>query len=520
VSAPAWQLPRTDTNRPTLLSHALALTALHGPGPWPGGGEPLPDAPAEPAVLSPVVLDGIRTHHFAFTPDDGTATSVVDLIGELVTRPPTAAGLDLLHDLTAGAGALEIADAVGAELSRRDLPAGRVRAVARWLAEHGTHRGAVATGIVLLGAAGDERDRDLLLLLGALETLSLYAVVALGRSQQDRERAVYDLARRLDGWGRIHAVERLRGCQDAEIRGWLLRDGFRNTVMNEYLACLAARTGDLLGALTAPVVDDALLDGAGGILAALGMTGGPAEDIRAYPDGPAAIERYLDLVADRPPTLRRVTDVLTLQRCTADDDEPALSAWSAAARAGARQACQRLLARPRWRAVVTRSLDADDLDVFRRALWPAMWLGIPIRDRVHRRLETDPLDLPLWMCLTGDPGDVGDPDGVTALAERLLPLDVLATGPGMDPGLGPDRAADRVLEFVVGGLHRVPGTGWPLIRTALANRVVRTRAAAVRALSAWPGPWPDGADAAVRQALAAEPDRWVRRSLRHLEPGA
>jgi len=27
----------------TYLSHALSLAALHGPGPWPDGGGPLPD---------------------------------------------------------------------------------------------------------------------------------------------------------------------------------------------------------------------------------------------------------------------------------------------------------------------------------------------------------------------------------------------------------------------------------------------------------------------------------------------
>jgi len=81
----------------------------------------------------------------------------------------------------------------------------------------------VAAGIVLLGLAGDARDRELLLLLGTLEELTLYAAVALQRSQPDRDQAIYALARRVDGWGRIQAVEQLRGTQDPEIRAWLLR---------------------------------------------------------------------------------------------------------------------------------------------------------------------------------------------------------------------------------------------------------------------------------------------------------
>ena len=63
---------------------------------------------------------------------------------------------------------------------------------------------------MLLGVAGDGRDRDLLLLLGALEDLTLYAVVALARTQPDPDRAVFEMARRVAAWGRIQAVERLK----------------------------------------------------------------------------------------------------------------------------------------------------------------------------------------------------------------------------------------------------------------------------------------------------------------------
>ncbi|WP_345472712.1 hypothetical protein [Actinoallomurus oryzae] len=135
----------------------------------------------------------------------------------------------------------------------------------------------------------------MLLLLGALEELTLYAVVALMKTQPDRQRAVYELARWVKGWGRIHAVERLEGSDDPEIKAWLLREGFRNDVMNEYLAHLAATTGDLYTALLGPDVDKALFEGAGGILAALAL-GGPAKDMTDYDDGVPTMHRYAELV--------------------------------------------------------------------------------------------------------------------------------------------------------------------------------------------------------------------------------
>ena len=321
MSAGSWRLPAVPDDRPTFLAHAMALSALHGTGPWPSGGYPLPDA--EPArrrpFLSGAVADGVQTHHGGIQPDQTTTDTAAALLQTLVTRKPATADLDRLHDLLAGQSALSIADCLTTAVHEHNLPTGRVHAIGRWLAEHGTRRHAVAAGLVVIGATGGDRDLDLLLLLGSLEDLTLYAAVALRRSHSDPDRAIFELAKRVDGWGRIHAVERLRGTCDPEIRAWLLRDGFRNAVMNDYLAHLAATTGDLHGALTAPDVDDPLLDGAGDILDALCAVGGPAKDITHYPHGPATIDQYLTLVGQRPPTLDRVASVLRLGRFIASD---------------------------------------------------------------------------------------------------------------------------------------------------------------------------------------------------------
>ena len=72
---------------------------------------------------------------------------------------------------------------------------------------------------MLLGLAGDGRDQELLLLLGALEDLTLYAVVALARTQPEPARAVFEMARRVAAWGRIQAVERLKGTSDPPDQG-------------------------------------------------------------------------------------------------------------------------------------------------------------------------------------------------------------------------------------------------------------------------------------------------------------
>ena len=513
----AWRLPEAADAQSTFFSHALALAALHGPGPWPDGGYPLPDEdPAREQLMVGSVLDGVRTHHFGSAPDPDAAARIADLVADLVTGPPSQSACAGLHAALAGQPTLQVADGLGGQVRRRGLPADRVRAVGRWLAEYGTRRDAVAGGIVLLGVAGDRRDRDLLLLLGALEDLTLYAVVALARTQPDPDRAVLAMARRVAAWGRIQAVERLKGTSDPQIRGWLLREGFRNEVMNEYLAHLAATTGDLYTAMLDPEPDEALLDGAGGIIDALCAVGGPAKDIRDYPDGPAVIGRYLTLVRDRAPSLARAAIVLGLGDFLESGEAAGLD-WGSGSRDELRDACRVLARRPSWRAVVEGALADPDLAAFRRALWPAAQLGIPTRHRVRARLRTDPFDGYLWQSLLEDCPDAEIDDLIT-LAQELLPVSELAAGPASSHGIGSGYyPPDHVLDQIVTWLGAYPGRGWILIRTALRNPVIRCRNMAIRTLARWPAhAVPAGAAAAVRDALQAEPEPNTCDAMEHL----
>lgn len=320
-----------------------------------------------------------------------------------------------------------------------------MRGFARWLVEYGTRRDAVAAGIVLLGLTGDERDRDLLLLLGALEDLTLYAVVALARTQPD-----------------------------PEIRGWLLREGFRNEVMDEYLAHLAATTGDLYTALLDPEPDEALLNRRG--------------------------RHHRRAVRGRRP----------------GRGHPRLPRWGRGSRQELQDKCHVLARRPPWRMIVEDALASPDLPTFRLALWPAAQLRIPTRERVRARLRTAPFDGYLWQSLlNGCPGaEIND---LTILAQELLPLADLASGAASSTGLGPSYLPDHALDLIVSRLAAYPGHGWILIKTALRSRVIRCRNMAVRTLTQWAAHTiPADAPAAVRDALRAEPEAKTRDAMEHL----
>jgi hypothetical protein len=467
-------------------------------------------APASPdrGLVSDAVMDGIRTHHMV-RPHDAEALRLAERIHELTRRPTTPDDLTALHDAAAAVSPVTVADDLLRELQRRKSSRRRLRDLGRWLASHGTRRGAVAIGIVLLGSAGDHRDRDLLLRLGATEDLTLYAVVALRATQPDPEQAIFDLARQVTGWGRIHAVERLAGTTDEQIRAWLLREGWRNDVHNQYLAGIAATTGGLADALAADSIDEELLDGAGGILLAMADPG-PARDLTGYPDGPMVIERYLHHAGRHRPGLRRIGVVARLLRLV---DSPAAGSlpWAPRQRVRTQAQAAALTSRVEWRALVEDGLNSDDPDEFRRVLWPAEQLGIRFPDALVRQLRRDPYEISLWFSLVDEHDDI---DLVIRVATELLPLAELA---GPAPGGPALREAGDVLDVIVSRLDTHPGKGWPLVRTALRNAGVRNRNMALNVLEAWTaGAIPAEGWSIVRETIPGEPDPRVGSRLREV----
>lgn len=491
----------------TYLAHALSLSALHGPAPWPHGGSPLPDEQPpsgnEGPLLSDVVFDGIRTHHFGFEPQPETAAELVNQIAEVVLR-----GLDPapLTELFARHSALPLADDLVAELRSRHLPREELRSAARYVAEHATCGSAAKLGIVLLGTCGDGRDRELLLLLGSLEVLTLYAVVALMNTQDDPQRAVFELARRVSGWGRIHAVERLEHCDDPEIKAWLLREGFRNDILHEYLAHIAADTGGLYEALLSDDVDAPLLDGAAGILLALVMEGGPAKGMSDYEDAVPVMHRFAELV-DARPSLERLDTLLAIGNLLDSDSFP----WPEGEPARLRSRYEAVLSQEKWRSLVSAHLARPVGEYgFNRALSCAGRLGVPAFAHALNHLEHEPYNGYVWRWLLNR-ASRDEAELVVARAERLLPLGELASGPARSLGLGERYTPHNVLGGIIWGLDKHPGAGLGLLHAALRSPVVNSRNAVLSVLEAWPPEArPPEVDTWLAEAEAVEPDPEVR----------
>jgi hypothetical protein len=483
-------------------------------------GEQLPDEEritrGSPVRWAPGAMDGVTSHHMG-------AGAQEDVVRKLVastlaySRAPTAANKAALYEFVAGDRVLPLIDSFLESLvTQEGRSKERVYELARWLATHAPDREPVKLGIALVGLFRLPADRELFLTLGRHDEFTLFCAVALANSGDDEEPGLWTLARNVEGWGRIHAVEFLVRIANPAIRDWLLREGYRNTVMNEYLAAKCARTGGLRAALTADGVDRELLTSAGEIIAAL-IQGGPAEDIDDYEDACPVLEAYLAHMTTSAESIADLVNVGEVKRFLEQDEARwatrYASGWSSELRTRLRAVCSTILERPDWTDRVRAALNSTDGREFGCADAAAKVLGIDTWEVHWRRLREEPRESGRWYHVMAA-CDGARIESVIELAETRLDLAAIATGARDEVGVTREFAQHQCLDCVLQQLKRFPGHGTRLLETGLRSPVTRNRGAAVNALAAWTrARWTGELERSLEQAAACEPNATTRERM-------
>jgi hypothetical protein len=468
---------------------------------------------------APGALEGAFSRHA--TPEDDEAL-VADLHSALIELADRPGG----RSRTRARGAFRRAeprthvDGVLARLESfppRNLD--RLYAEVRAIAVESGRREEVKFALAVLGGFGREEDADLLRTFARHEEFTLYAAIALANIVEDPIAEWLELARQVDGWGRIELVELLVREPHADACAYLLRDGFRNNVMYGYTAQIVAEHCDLAGALSRES-DDELLAGARDILLTLAddAWGGPAGGMLDYEQGVKATERFLDVVEPR--TLDDYLAAESLRNFleddlawAAEDERSELDAkraalgWTDDVRDDLARRCRHILDAPMWRELVESELARDHEELPWQAVQVARRLGMRTRDFLLRHLEQHPEDGSAWFQLVHQ-ADAETLDGALELAHRLYHFDELAEGPAHELHReGVFEVADWFLQELVD--H--PGKGWEVIRPALQSPVVRNRHFALRSLSHWPSELlTDEHRDAIENVAEDDPDDEVR----------
>ncbi|GAA4901245.1 hypothetical protein LX16_0456 [Stackebrandtia albiflava] len=284
------------------------------------------EKPGEPGSLYDIALRWHRANPRAPLPDDAEPDGGCGFVrrgkgsppgvaaAEALDRhfaDPAATPADLDHAVHLAADAQVHGNAHVTAAAERADP-GRAHETGRWLVRHSGHLCGVNTGIVLLGTARDPADIPLIRTVGLYsDGCAALAVATLSRIRNGHD-AILWLAERLTGWGRSYAVGAL--CRRAgTYRDWLLRSACPD-VLDGYYAGEVATAAHLHAAVTAPVVDDELLDHTGMLLRTMSGCHGMGMTLTGYPPAAEVLRHYLRHVAERPPTVGRYVVLADLWR--------------------------------------------------------------------------------------------------------------------------------------------------------------------------------------------------------------
>lgn len=505
--------------RPSIYDHIRSHTDTTQPG-LTEGGEALPDEArvneGSQIRWAAGALDGVMGHHVGGADNDELVRKAVDLV-LAYCESPTATTKHALYQHVIEGSTLPLIDPIIETLvGNQQLNHQRLYELASSFVSEAPDREPVKFGIAILGLFHNPENETLFQTIGRHEEFTLYCAVALTNLSDDPEPSLWTLARNVNGWGRIHVVERLAQTESSEIKNWLLREGYRNSVMYEYLAYTCATAGGLLSSLSEDTVDRELLTSAGEIIDAL-ITGGPAENIDDYEDGALAAEMFLRHIESSAETLDDFAHVHTIKWFLDDEDTDwdsrAERGWTSERRDDLRATCDRILSRPEWSDLARHGLASDDEMEFHRANQVAEALGIDTWETHWHRLQEKPTDSGRWYQVMAccDDGRIAE---VIALAEQNVDLEKIATGPADEMGLGPGWEQHQCLDFVLQGLRRFPGQGHQLIEAGLRSPVVRNRNMAVAAMSAWEcDRWDDNLRDALKAAARIEPDDDLRERM-------
>lgn len=463
-------------------------------------------------------LDGVGTHHMS--PDgNAEAAEVVAAAITAAIATPDHERLVSLYALVEPIKALDVVDALLDTLRRQTVARDDVRDLGVWLATTAPDREPVKLGIALLGATGlDEQALDIVRLLGRHEEFTLFAAVALRNGLAIAEPELFALAQHVHGWGRIHLVERLADTADPMIKRWILREGFRNSVMYEYLAYTAATTGDLAGELAAVQPDRALLTAAGEILTAL-FNGGPTQDIDDYADGALATDRFTAHMLTLAESIDDALAIWEIERFVGrvvDWSDRIALGWTVELRGAVAARCAQILDAPRWSDVVLSGLASPQRAVAWSSDRLAHRVGVDAYPAHRSRLDVDIVDSWAWQRAL-ELSNASRSDELLALASARLPLEDVRTGAADDIGLGPGYEAHMSVDAVLGHIQGRPGKAPEVVLAALRSPVVRNRNGALRALANWPrDAWPDGSIAHITEIAARDPNDKTREQAQAL----
>lgn len=384
-------------------------------------------------------------------------------------------------------------------------------------------RNAVKIGIAILGLCQNKSVLEELKILGLHDEFTVYSVIAIMNLSENPASDLWELAKKVDGWGKIQLINRLITNElNQQIKDWLILDGYKNCIMYEYLAFTCAVNGQLHEKLESKQINKQLFKASADIISAL-IAGGPAEDITAYVYASSVVENFIRHAKQHTSdisdfvTLNRIKDFLSeLQNKT---EEQKQNGWTLNIISNCILEIVEILDSHDWTVKTYEGLKSKDNVTYWNAKQTAIKLGIDLWETIWIKLQENPLDYSSWYDVT-QYGKSEHVESIINFALENLPLDEMAIGAKDSLGLGSNYSKFMCLDTIITYLEDYPRKGEKIIFTGLKSPVTRNRNMAIKVLDKWGRVnWSAEIEKGIQHLKENEPNKDTKENIERLLNG-
>lgn len=412
---------------------------------------------------------------------------LVGLIKKIAKNGDNQSESDFYREVTENESVIGIIDEFLQKLAQSSLPIEPyLYNYANKLATKTNNRNTVKFGIAILGLCQNKKPIDDIKILGLHDEFTVFSTIAISNLSDNLVNDLWELAKQVDGWGKIQLVDRLAEMElSNEIRDWLVLEGYKNYIMYEYLALTCAKNGMLNEKLNTESIDDNLYSSASDIIVSL-MDEVPAIGMSGYDDSSETIENFIkhskkrNLNISNYITLHRIKDYLE----ELPEENKILKNWNQNDLSNCLIDINELLNSKDWTTEVQIALKSSDNVEYWNGKQAAQKLGIDLWDTVWQKLKQNPVDSSAWYDVTVNAKE-NNVEEIIDFAIKNLPLEFLGSGPKDSAGIGEHYQKHSSLDSVITFLENYPKKGEKLILVGLDSPVTRNRNMSLRTLQSW-----------------------------------
>ncbi len=323
----------------------------------------------------------------------------------------------------------------------------------------------VKYGLMITELFGDchEYIKNIIRTLSLYDEFSIFAVwnMLLWKNGNDE---IFQLVKKVTGWGRVHAIEQLKP-ESQEIRDWLLYEGIKNDVVPAYSARTVMEKSGALE-LLAGTLTKKEFSAVSEIISGL-LDEGPVQGISAFENADEILLQYLSQTDHISPDLSDYETILEILNYAERNED----------HAEVKEAAEKILHSPSCTDTIMSALPAAE------SLELAKVLGIPYKDQLLATLQND-FDRYYTACryLTEDPAYL---DRVLEIYRENIPPASIEADPQNEIGLREAFKQNSQLDLLLQELRSRPLAGEDYLMHTISAVTVRNRSLTLRTLKAW-----------------------------------